>query len=1336
MPNGDTSAERIMRCHWTFCFSSMTRPDRQENLLRSTLSADKLVCRQSSCSHVRLQQSIAIIQHAMSAQSSGQSPRSSTSSQPSASSSVFRKIRKRTDQGSFNVSETAHDAQEEDGKQLAGSIKGLANTDGERPEYHQQRRHRPRTSGGFLLSDSFPSQALENSFGSPVKARGVAKGKNRVDDGKHSMLKPAVDQPGVNEVKLPRDGSRDGSVREKQTNLSQNPGETKNSMSPPSSTAIEGAGQRRSLLGQDTDPAAIVNLALSLSESRRRNVSGNSTFISNDTIGGRRKISGSPQTFGGIPYGAGGGSLRQHLQEQRRISRNISPRSDGLVRRRLESSAKVHGKRQPSGSEPYDGNLEDDFAFNASQATLARAEKARVALELGYEYRRLLQYLPEIQRNKIGTDRAIGRADAYNAHNSGRAYNPLQYIRNRKVRFREKKPLNPEFDGWKDLDRVRAWVDSVKAQSEAEAFSADNSFPLPSFEAVAEQPTVIDSTDSPGETQSKNVPATPTARPTMDWIFASSDLLADIYWLHQNQNINRIEDRSWQKVVQTPISSRAGQLVKSKGSPISPDSVQSVKSTRAETSPKQTRHPNINGDLHSYERGRLPKGRHHQASSLDTGHGSRFKKSRWSKKLLGSRSSSSSGQSDSSGQSHQHRSLKMQDGFDNAALEKHMMDIINREAEESRLPRDTMNGEAKRPVTAIDVPAKVQDGNSSYQDSASTLQPKTMPQDSTSQTPQQHEVQYERRHRRLSSNDILTAPTSPMIPGLAPSIAVDLSPPESPQSRVPLSAISPTKRPLASRFGTFRRDRSPSVSKPPKFDREDLKEFATSGVRPGKDKREPEPQHFPIKDQPSVVPAGSLALTPGHELTSNVNRVQDSRHGKTSRNAISPENRRRGFFKGGRIAELVGHEVSKVGEILWRKDASNHASHLASPVISSHNSDVSEEEDNSTSFVESNTSDNLSRVTTNNSGIVMKPSKAASERQKYYMNNLPSFRSQAVESDQSSILAASVPGDDHIARQQRMMKERGRSYKFDRLAPPRIDMRSVSPSPSPLISRAQSQDPENNHSRGSSGSRSTKGTREADQRLKDMLSIPGRVGTAGNGIAPTGLAAFSSHGRGRGRPEIKRQWSISDHALPSVKGIVTKRDIARVRALLVSSGVKANEIARRNDEIPSEPSRFLQELQDVMKDPLPLIPASQEFIYAARTLVTDIEGTHHQLRDGAESFTTDTVDRLHNQIKAIDDQVNYKLTPLVRAAADDADALSTELTTTHTLAVRQLNVSIDVILRRRRRRLRWITRGGWAMLEWTVLGVMWAVWFIVVIVRIVRGTINATVGTVRWLLFL
>ena len=298
-------------------------------------------------------------------------------------------------------------------------------------------------------------------------------------------------------------------------------------------------------------------------------------------------------------------------------------------------------------------------------------------------------------------------------------------------------------------------------------------------------------------------------------------------------------------------------------------------------------------------------------------------------------------------------------------------------------------------------------------------------------------------------------------------------------------------------------------------------------------------------------------------------------------------------------------------------------------------------------------------------------------------------------------------------------------------------MRSVSPSPSPVISRSQSQNPRNDQSRGSSSSRSTRGTRIADQRLNDMLGIPGRVGTGK--VAPTGLAAFSSQGRrehDRARPDIKRQWSISDRGIAAVDGTITKRDIARVRALLLSSGVKANEIARRNDETPTKPSPFLQELQDVMKEPMPLIPVSQEVVFAARTLVTDIEDTHHQLRDGAESFSTDTVDRLHNQIKAIDDQVNYKLTPLVRAAADDADAFNLELTTTHTLAVRQLNVSIDGILRRRRRRLRWITRGGWAMLEWTVLGVMWVVWFIVVIIRIIRGTFKAVIGTVRWLLFL
>ncbi|MCJ1230080.1 hypothetical protein MMC12_006751, partial [Toensbergia leucococca] len=196
------------------------------------------------------------------------------------------------------------------------------------------------------------------------------------------------------------------------------------------------------------------------------------------------------------------------------------------------------------------------------------------------------------------------------------------------------------------------------------------------------------------------------------------------------------------------------------------------------------------------------------------------------------------------------------------------------------------------------------------------------------------------------------------------------------------------------------------------------------------------------------------------------------------------------------------------------------------------------------------------------------------------------------------------------------------------------------------------------------------------------------------------------------------------------------RDIAVVHALLLSSGVKANEICRRAQEIRDPPSQMMLDLQHMVKSPLPPIPRCEEHAFAARRLIKNIELSNRQLDDAAEHLANSTVPSLRRKIQAVDEHISLKLTPLVRAAADDADAFSTEITTTCTLAAKQLNDSIDLILRRRRRRLRWARRGGYVVLEWMLLGIMWWVWMIVVVVRLARGIVKGVVVGVRWVFWL
>jgi hypothetical protein len=62
--------------------------------------------------------------------------------------------------------------------------------------------------------------------------------------------------------------------------------------------------------------------------------------------------------------------------------------------------------------------------------------------------------------------------------------------------------------------------------------------------------------------------------------------------------------------------------------------------------------------------------------------------------------------------------------------------------------------------------------------------------------------------------------------------------------------------------------------------------------------------------------------------------------------------------------------------------------------------------------------------------------------------------------------------------------------------------------------------------------------------------------------------------------------------------------------------------------------------------------------------------------------------------------------------------------------------TIDNMLRKRRRRFRWVRRGLWLTVEWALVGAMWYVWFVVVIFRIFFGVGRGIWSGVRWLLWL
>ena len=1235
------------------------------------------------------------------------------------------------------------------------------------------RRHKPRNSGGFLL------QGTHASTTNPTRSRHIepgisenARGKRKVVEGdihvpkrgtthhRHRQRTSLGSSPLATEVvNLQSAHHREGSgasasnrqSSEQSTKAhSTRSGLTSNGTSTESTSMTGETAQNsgRGAIGMDTDPAQIINLALNLSESRRRNVSSGGLFAPRDVIGARRLVSPVPPTLS-LPNNTGaGGSLRQHLQQQRRASRNLSPRSSRSIGGRgsdaLAAQKEKSVRQQPTSFPDFETGLNEDIVFKASNATLTRAEKARVTFELCYEYRRLLQYLPVLPvpvNNRTTTGKTM-RSQAYPAQVLGRVYNPLQYIRNRKLRIREREPLDAEGNGWNNIEHVRAWVDEVINQREDGISRVDKRFPLPAFEQSPSGPPQINDLQAQNNSHPLDPQAKRPGRPHMDWIVTPWDLLADANWLHQGDNVKRIVDRERQPLIprgDPPHEDRpSASMDSTRGSVRRPESLL----RHINSSPERLR-----ASLESFRSDSKDRGRRRleerEPKSPVSDNDSFQRKSRWPKKLMRSRSSSSSGESHHARKRRHKRGrdhLGSRDDLDDAAYEKQMMGILAKEVKDKPEAVERVDH-----LAIADVETKPSQSDRSKADGKPSQpaqhRPSTpqrmktdMPATDKYTSPARASLDEQRLyHYRMSSDDFdSTVPNSPTTPGFIPSIAINLSPPESPQAAIE----SPLKRTLSGRIGSFRRNRSQSVNRRAVSENTGVIDSGTSTDVSRQTTSDSQPHNMLLKERSMLLGNGFLSPTKADSAASR-HRPLENKSVRSIKDTGGLDSRFKGFFKSGRIAEIVGNEVSRVGDMLWKKD-SNNISDMQSEVssLAPEESDIDE---GNVSGVENSPVGNLSRVTTTTEGTSkLSRTSTNSERPKYHISNLPSFRSPFNKEEQTPRSTRSSPEHDHITRQQIALRERGRSSRFDRLAPPKIDMRGISPSPSrsPSLNRQNLRVTLDDDTREGSRSRSAKRVRSADKRLNAILAIPDSIS---GGSASSGLAGLESHpGNMNERPRMegKRQWSIADRGVSTAQEAITKRDIARVRALLLSSGVKANEIARRAEEIPQQPSPILLDLIDLFKGSIPEVPKSKEHVIAARILVSTIDTTTQRLRYSAEQFSRKTVESLHDQIKAIDERVTYKFTPLVRDSADDADNLSTELTTTHTLAVKQLNDSIDGILRRRRRRLRWIRRGGWAMLEWTLLGIMWMIWFCVVIVRLIRCVVGGFVRAIRWFFWL
>ncbi|KAI9682062.1 MAG: hypothetical protein M1817_000116 [Caeruleum heppii] len=1330
----------------------------------------------------------------MSGPSSGQPSHTSTPSQPSTTPAstvnppVTSKLSAPPNDAAYHplTVDNHHHQFSHNSQRLVQSGMSASNGTSTGGELEGFRRHRQRKSGGFLLQSTFaanippsafsdpslsvrkrtkvpsshpsaqavtnlpktPPRRLSSTPSSPLHASPLATHVTNADglDADDSMP-GSLEQPDhltlSNKDRLP-----DEPVQTRMTRDHEHPQEDRQSRPASSGSA-----------GLNADPAQIVKLALNLSESRR--ISANLARLPNtDAVLKRRSASAALQSRIHTPVRA-----QSKSPASQRHSRVITsaptqiPRAstasphlgegNGLGNQQDESPGEqvVAADLLPHSALAFSSDLALDHRF--SDATLARAAKARDSLELAAEYRRLLQHLPplksvdesasnpnvngpnSVHKHKHRSQRHQKDVEVASDGNVGRPYNPLQCIRNRRFRARGKSTHDPEVDGWGDPVKVKQWIELVVDKKGQHSDGGVIDFTLPPFSNSAAGAASEQESPQPSHgTKSK------ANRSRMAWTLTPAEALADIYWVEQEDHKRLLEDAAGHKIapLKQPRRGSPG-ASRERPSKASTDPPSGLEAYDIDSIKAGARLPTFfsRSDRHDILGAR--RGRHRQGlhDSIHMYHPNGSHSHLWHRERMDSDGSSIEDEDHShKGRAKGHHSFE---DLGTTILERQMMQMLEDEEKNKAVPsmhdssyssKDT----ARDSLTSNQPENKDSAGQKGFHGRLTGRDPTAGPVKHVKKASfHRASASLDRGRQARHSFDEAdsTAPNSPTFPrsGLfskiantfVPSIALDLSPPES-------RSGSPSRKPLG------RVTSNESVPADRNRGRGTIAEGDQYGSRglPGTT-----PSRAASQDRSRAMsPAKKLfSRTTTDRLRSDSHRA-GSRRRKGPTSAKVPESSRlRGMFRGGRLEETF----SKVGDLVWRREDRPDASMLSSPSSSlksgpsDSDADLPKLKSRATNRSDASRPADHHRTASGSSQSDVSP--------RYHMVNLPTFASpRRDERPESSRGIVASPTRLAVSQQQhsRSTSERRGGSGADLTDAPakHVDYPSKH-----LVAFEPSTSDEQGRARElakpfKSIRPALSDVRVADSRLNAVLSRPGSFG--GKDTLLLGGAALDSQGRRRSsaKPRLQRGWSISDRGVSGVGAPATRAELARVRALLLTSGVKAQEITRQLKEPhPAPPS-----LTRLVPKPIPPAPRSQQCVLAGRILVDDVHSTTRQLEDAAYQLTHVTVAALQNRITSIRDRVNNEVTPLVRRTADEADTFSAELTTTHTLAVKNLNDSVDLMLRRRRRRFRWLRRGGFVLLEWVLLGVMWWAWFIVVLVRLVRGIVGGVFGAGRWLLCL
>lgn len=1005
------------------------------------------------------------------------------------------------------------------------------------------------------------------------------------------------------------------------------------------------------------DPAQLVQMALNLSESRKRHVS--STLpIPISPARGRRVVSGLDSGYGTVASGSSAGKRASYLDH------HASSATDPLTQSQHD------GARHDSTLDPS-----QNVFYTFSPATLSRAEKARRYFELASEHRRLLQHLPPLKPDArapgnftLRTTSSPGSAHygmtrVVSANSTkqrlGRPHNPLQALRNRRTRNRERRPLTASADAFQEIEKIRRWIDDVEAKSQDDSYRpGEDRIELPVFSGDLEGDSDVRPETSRGHRRTDTVGSVIT-RPENNWTIEPAELLADTYWIEKGDNKTVIEDKHGNRIFQT--RPRA-----------------SLEVPRRSREIGRSHEPDVNND-----------------SQADDSEGDEHNKlrrrnvlpltARLRRNPITRSNSVSTVSSDEGRKPPPHRFGHDEGGDENIGpLERHMREMIAKDEK----------GELSSPELVS--PDHWDSKNTPFPNSRHSMDRPRQESFVTANGRLSVDTQRPRRSRSvegkpssidhgMSSSGLLpNGPVSPVMPGFVPLDSLDYS--------KQTSTVQSKNKGL--RLPTFR-SRSKERNKIEQTD------FAHSShvvplspvISIGADKDEDQPRSS--IDSATHPPKFRRQRTADSHPSSIWRSSTVSTADAGGRDAKASTGR--GFLKGTRIGELVRNESSRLGERL------RGSREGVDPDLPGPRSETSDFENGRV----------LRRQQTDEDDQVSPRGSLDRERPKpkYFMSNLPSFRSP-MERDQRDRKGLQSP----MSESDNPFESLSTRFRPSRNGVPRSDLPDQRDAPESELPVERAL-----------GS----GADLYDRR--QSVSQSNLTWAAGTSEALPKL-------RGRDTPaKGKRHWSISDQNARQQESLepqkTTARDIARVRALLLASGIKAHEIYSKADTVRDPPPSHITKAAQTAGRRLDSVPRKEEDIVAARMLSEMLDGTITTFEQTLQQFQEHTAKNLAHELDEMSHKAADQLTKLVHETSDEADAFNVELTEKCPQDVKRLDEAVDQMFRQRRRQFRLLRRTGFKLLEWLVLGIMWWVWFIVVVFNTLKKALIFFVRIFRWLLW-